>query len=92
MIESVYSCKKIAAFEDSPVEAYADEIVQITNNEVIYTDLFVQVYFNMDNLPSQSIFNEEELETSPLDTPANYRTRLQVSNQKRSYPLAQPIN
>ena len=80
MIESVYSCKKIAPFNEGPVEIFADEIVQITNKEVIYSDIFVQMFFNMDNLPSQTIFNEETLEASPLDTPANYRTRFQVSH------------
>lgn len=77
--QAVYSCKKVASFEEGPVEFFADEIIQVSNNEVIYTDLFVQLYFNMDNLPSQKIFNEEALEASPLDTPANYRTRFQVS-------------
>ena len=80
--ESVYSCKKVASFEDHPVEMYADEVVQVTNREVVYTDLYVQLYFNMDNLPSQKIFNEEALEVSPLDTPANYRTKFQVSKMK----------
>lgn len=58
---------------------FADEVLQAKNREVIYTDLYVQLYFNMDNLPSQKIFNEEALEVSPLDTPANYRTKFQVN-------------
>lgn len=58
---------------------FCDEILQVTNREVIYTDLYVQLYFNMDNLTSQKIFNEEALEASPLDTPANYRNKFQVS-------------
>ena len=87
--ESVYSCKKVASFENHPVEMYADEVIQMNNREVIYTDLYVQLYFNMDDLPSQKIFNEEALEVSPLDTPANYRTKFQVSLSKQHYKLSE---
>ena len=77
----MYSCKKVAAFGKNEIEIFADELVQIQNKEAIYKDVYIQVYFSTENLTSQSIFNEESLESAPLDSVANYRTRIQVSGK-----------
>ena len=61
------------------IELYADEVLKITNDEASYVDLYVQAYFSFDDLGDQKIFNEDELEVAPLGSPANYRTRVQVS-------------
>ena len=60
------------------MEIFCDEVLKLQNKEAIFTDVYCQVYFSLENLEDQSIFNEEALETSPLNTMANYRTRLQV--------------
>ena len=83
-LDSVYSCKKVAAFENNEIEVFADEILQIQNREAVYRDFYVQVYFSTENLVNQYIFNESALEAAPLNSVANYRTRIQVS-KKRKY-------
>ena len=77
-LESVYSCKKVASFGENEVEIFCDEVLRVQNTEAVFTDVYCQVYFSLDDLTSQTIFNEESLEVSPLDTVANYRTRIQV--------------
>ena len=77
-LESVYSCKKVASFGGNEVEIFCDEVLKVQNTEAVFTDVYCQVYFSLEDLSSQTIFNEESLEASPLDTVANYRTRIQV--------------
>lgn len=60
------------------MEIFADELVRVENTEVIYRDLMVQVYFCEDMLGDPTIFNNDELEESPLGTLANYRIKIMV--------------
>ena len=77
-MESVYANDKIAAFGGNDVEVFCEEVLKVNNKEAVYTDLRVQTYFSMEDLGKQEIFNVDSLETSPLNTCANYRNRIQV--------------
>ena len=65
-------------FAENNVEAYAEEVLRIENDEASYVDISVQVYFNMDGLGDPLIFNESALEASQLGSKANYRSKIQV--------------
>ena len=77
-MDGIFTFRKIESFSNNDIEVFANEVVRVENAEVIYTDVAVQVYFSMENLGDQEIFNEPDLEVQPLGTCGNYRLRIQV--------------
>lgn len=75
----IFTFKKSACFSDNAIEVYADEIERVENRETIYSDLLVQVYFSQNELGDPAIFNNEELECSPLGSLSYYREKIMVS-------------
>ena len=80
----IYTGKKLEKFSRNCIELYADELVVVENTESAYTDLAVQVYFSEEMLGDPTIFNNEEMEESPLGTLSNYRCKIMVNKNSIS--------
>ena len=53
--------------------------MQISNSEAMFEDFHVQMYFSTENLWDPKIIQSEELESSPLGSKTNYRSKFIVS-------------
>ena len=65
--------------DDNYTEIFIDQLVQISNSEAMFEDFHVQIYFSTENLWDPKIIQNEELESSPLGSKANYRSKYIVS-------------
>ena len=58
-----------------------DEVTKITNDEVVFTDKLVRVYFPEGGLNDPSLFNEQTLEEARLGSYAHYRNKTMVNTE-----------
>ena len=65
--------------DDNYTEVFIDQLVQISNSEAVFEDFHVQMFFSTENLWDPTIIQNEELESSPLGSKTNYRTKFIVS-------------
>ena len=77
--KKVFTSKNILLQDNHYAEVFIDQVRKITNQEVIFEEYAIQMYFNTDGLWDPTLLNEAEGESTPLGTIANYRNKYVVS-------------
>ena len=76
--KNIFTVKDVENFVNGDIEVFTDELTRIENDEVIFSDKYVQVFFSEDGLSDPSLFNEQALEEALLGSFASYRNKIMV--------------
>ena len=77
--KNIFSVKDVERFAGGDIEIFSDELTRIENDEVIFSDKYIQVFFSEEGLADPSLFNEQTLEEAVLGSFASYRNKIMVS-------------